>query len=1159
MAGAIGFLRGGWKLSWPARGARVAVRRRRGRALGMQQLEPRIAFAVAPTLVADLNTLPNSSFPDILPGFGATSAGLVFLADDLTHGSELWISDGTSGGTRLLRDVNPGPLGISVYPTSPLFNGSYYGIVSRQTDWWDSAENELWKTDGTEAGTVMVKPVPGTYGGLSGFVSFAGKLYFPSAGKVWETDGTTAGTLPLDGFGSGNDAYADINLFVLGDKLFGFVTDANGTTLYGKTFTGAVQQVMALPSVDLGYVFKSAIVGGRCIFAAADGDSPIVVWSTDGTAAGTGPIAAGAGPTDPSGFTTFGSAVYFSAQTAAHGTEMWRTDGTASGTTLVKDIEPGADGSYPDTFTVAAGKLFFRAETSAAGGELWVSDGSTAGTKLVKDITTGSNGDIPLSADPTSLTPFAGKLFFTANGHQLWKSDGTTAGTVLVKDPMPNAPTSGSGGFGALAEFNGRLFFGADNDEMGTELWASDGTEAGTNLVKDIAPGDGDGVPGGSASYVAGAALGGLFLFAGDDGMTGQELWKRDAAGAVSLVKDIADDSNWGDNTPSRPEEFVAIGNAVYFSATNDPYGPVRQVWKTDGTTAGTVRVGTVASTSNAAFGFTAFGDAVIFCADTATGRGIYRTNGTNAGTVLVADGFDADRFTLCNGKLYFTSYKDGASTVYVMASPSSTPVRAAFDDGTLFTSPGWLAAVGTRLYFTANPTEGGQDPWIARLFVTDGTAAGTKGVATGQGVFPQIYGYPNLTAATGTLYFKASTPETGDELWRTQTVAGVETAVLVKDIVAGSDDSTISSLVADGAKLFFLKHGTFATPAAPVLWESDGTPAGTKPTTIIGGQQPSILALSTPSSGKLFAAARDQTNGTELWALNIVTPPGVPTGLTGTPGAASVALSWVAPASNGGLPINDYVVQYRRASVATWSTLADGVSAATNASVTGLVAGANYMFRVIARNDAGDGLPSTSIAATVLTPPGAPTGLKAAGGAGQAVLNWTAPASAGSRPITDYVVEFRRASVAAWSVFADGVSTATTATVTGLVGGANYVFRVSARSTAGDGVPSTTAVATILTPPSPPQWISAVAGQGSATLAWTLPSSQGSSPITDYVIEYRRLSSAVWSTFNDGVSTTRSATVTGLVRGANYAFRIVARSAAGDSLPSGQRSLTIG
>ncbi|MBU6277202.1 MAG: fibronectin type III domain-containing protein, partial [Planctomycetes bacterium] len=623
-----------------------------------------------------------------------------------------------------------------------------------------------------------------------------------------------------------------------------------------------------------------------------------------------------------------------------------------------------------------------------------------------------------------------------------------------------------------------------------------------------------------------------------------------------TLVKDISTyDGGW--NPGSNPDGFATAGGAVYFGAQERVFGPTFfNVWKTDGTAGGTVKVGSVGSVTNGRFGFTEFGGSVIFCADTPTGRGIYRTEG--AGAVLVADGFDTEEFTVFGGKLYFTARTGFDTGVYVMNTATSTPVRAAFDDGATFLSPGWLAAVGNRLYVVGQSATG-QNDGSGQLFVTDGTAAGTRVVAIAGGEVPVIYGSGSLTPATGTLYFVAASSTAGQELYRIQTVGGVETAVPVKDIATGTDDAAISGLVFDGARALFIVSGSYQTPADPVLWESDGTAAGTKPVTFVGAGQPTVLTLAKPAGGRLYAAASDSVHGSELWALPIVTAPGTPTGLSVTPGAASAALAWTAPASNGGRTITDYVIQYRRASVATWSTFADAVSPATAATVTGLLGGANYVFRVIARNDVGDGTPSAAVVATIPTPPGAPTGLTAVGGAGQAILTWNAPSSVGSSPITDYVVEFRRASVTTWSVFADGVSTGRTATVTGLIGGANYLFRVTARSAAGDGLPSATAVATILTPPSPPQWISATAGPGTAALAWTLPASQGTSPITDYVVQFRRLSSAVWSTFDDGVSTTRSATVTGLVRGANYAFRIIARSAAGDGAPSGQRSLTIG
>ena len=1164
--------RGSRGMGWPARklgtpGRAFAPRRDRGttRSLGIQQLESRIAFAIAPSLVADLNTIPNSSYPTIGEQgstVGVTPSGLLFLADDHVHGNELWISNGTAAGTSLLKDANPGRAEIGLAATSPLFNGAFYAIVNQQaSDPWSPNATQLWKTDGTAAGTVFVKELSSSYAYGGNFVTFSNALYFDLEGQVWKTDGTGAGTVKVAGFGGPSTGATSVDLFVLGDALFGLVDDSNGATLYRMSLAGVVTQVVALPSVTLNTMsgpIEKVIIGNRLLFAAADGDQPPSLWATDGTAAGTGPVfAGGAGPSYPNGFTLFGSSVYFTGEAAASGSELWRTDGAAAGTSLVKDIEAGSASSFPGAFTVAGGKLFFRAMTAAAGDELWVSDGTTAGTRLVKDIATGANNGEAVSSSPSSLTPFTGKLFFSANGNQLWKSDGTAVGTVLVKDITPTSPTTGSGGFGAMAEFNGRLFFPADDGVAGNELWSSDGSTAGTKLVKDVAPGDGDGVPGGSASYLAGAALGSAFIFAGDDGVTGLEVYKRDANGTVSLVKDIAEGGfSYGYNVGSRPEEFTAAGGAVYFGAEEAGFGPTSvRIWKTDGTAAGTVPVGEVSSSTNGRFGFTSFGGAVIFCADTANGRGIYRTDGTDAGTVLVADGFDTEEFTVWNGKLYFSAYDNGGTRIYGMATPASTPVRAAFDDGSVFAEGYRLAAVGNRLFIEGALVAG---EYESHVFVTDGTASGTRSVTTAGGVLPGIYGSPRFTPAAGTLFFTASTPETGTELWRTQTVAGVETAVLVKDITPGTDDSIIDSLVADGTRASFLVKGTYDAPTAPVLWETDGTTAGTKPATIVGGQQPTVLGLSPVAGGRIFAVAADQTHGTELWALDIVAPPGAPTALVAVPGAASVALSWTAPAT-GGRPITDYVIQYRRASVATWSTFADPVSSATTATVTGLIGGANYLFRVVARNDVGDGLPSASIAATVPTPPGAPTGLTAIGGVGQAVLNWSAPVSAGSTPITDYVIQFRRASVATWSVFADGVSTARTATVTGLAGGANYLFRVTARNAIGDGPPSGTAVATILMPPSPPQWVSAVAGAGTATLAWTLPANQGSSPVSDYVVQFRRLSSAVWSTFDDGVSTTRTTTVTGLVRGANYAFRIIARSAAGDGAPSGQRSLTIG
>src|SRR5262249_1725539 len=139
------------------------------------------------------------------------------------------------------------------------------------------------------------------------------------------------------------------------------------------------------------------------------------------------------------------------------------------------------------------GTLFFTADDVVFGRELWKSDGTAAGTVPVSGLG-GSN-----------LTNVNGTLFFTAdggNGTELWKSDGTTAGTTLVKDIYPGGAwsyvyqypqgywqyTPYSSWPANLTNVNGTLLFTA-SDGNGRELWRSDGTAAGTVLVKDINPG----------------------------------------------------------------------------------------------------------------------------------------------------------------------------------------------------------------------------------------------------------------------------------------------------------------------------------------------------------------------------------------------------------------------------------------------------------------------------------------------------------------------------------------------------------------------------------------------------------------------------------------------------------------------------------------------
>ena len=302
-------------------------------------------------------------------------------------------------------------------------------------------------------------------------------------------------------------------------------------------------------------------VGNTLFFTANDPVNGTELWKSDGTAAGTvlvKDISPGSFSSFPSNLTAVGNTLFFSAA-GVNGRELWKSDGTAAGTVLVADIRPGSFYSSPSNLTAVGNTLFFQANDGVNGYELWKSNGTAAGTVLVKDIFPGSS-----YSRPRNLTAVGNTLFFTANdnvnGQELWKSDGTAAGTVLVKDIRPG---SSSSDLGNLTAVGSTLFFTANDNVNGRELWKSDGTAAGTVLVKDIRPGSFSSFRDNSPGNLT--AVGNTLFFTADDGVNGGELWKSDgtAAGTV-LVADIR--PGFSDSYPS---SLKVVGNTLFFSAVN--------------------------------------------------------------------------------------------------------------------------------------------------------------------------------------------------------------------------------------------------------------------------------------------------------------------------------------------------------------------------------------------------------------------------------------------------------------------------------------------------------------------------------------------------------------------------------------------------------------
>jgi len=421
-------------------------------------------------------------------------------------------------------------------------------------------------------------------------------------------------------------------------------------------------------------------------------------------------IVPGMDTSDPGNFTNINGTLYFRADASGFGfdRELWKSDGTAAGTVLVKDIDPDS-GSFPGGFTNVNGTLYFSADDGANGHELWKSDGTAAGTVLVKDIAPGG------SSFPSWLTNVNGTLFFRANdgrnGHELWKSDGTAAGTLLVKDINPNGNGISPFPRGGFTNVNGTLYFNADDGTSGRELWKSDGTTAGTVMIKDIAPGAG------SSFFLPEVTnVNGTLYFSADDGMNGEELWKSDgtAAGTV-LVKDI---DPAGDSSPG---SLTNVNGSLYFTAIDGTNG--RELWKSDGTTAGTVMIKDIAPGTGSSFFLserTNVNGTLYFSATNGTnGNELWKSDGTAAGTVMVKD---------------------------------IAPIGGSF--------PFSLANVNGTLFFQASDGTNGEELWKS-----DGTAGGTVMV---KDIHPLGRSYPDdLTNLNGVLYFRADDGVTGSELWR--------------------------------------------------------------------------------------------------------------------------------------------------------------------------------------------------------------------------------------------------------------------------------------------------------------------------------------------------------------------------------------------------------
>lgn len=408
---------------------------------------------------------------------------------------------------------------------------------------------------------------------------------------------------------------------------------------------------------------------------------------------------------------------------------------------------------------------------------------ASAQAPIAIDLNSGTG--LPESSAPSGLVARAdGVVFFNACtpelGCELWRSNGTLAGTQLVLDIHPGPGSSAPIHF-ALDTPGSIVYFSADDGSRGNELWRSDGTAAGTRLIADLQPG----VEGSDPRSVIGIT-GSQVLFTAGTSAGGREIYRSDGVTATLVVDLLGGVGSGVANSSGQHPDLTKIGTRVVFSGTDGISGD--EPYLTDGTAVNTVRLKDVfiGGGGSAPSDFTAYSTGMVFvAANAAQGRELYRSDFTDLGTTRVSD------ITSGTGDGVF--YVMGVSgTVALMAGTSG-------------------AANGVELFGYNGTTT---------ALVRELNAGGADGLAE--------FRTPGLsTMAGGLLYFAGSSAAEGEELWRSDgTLNGT---IPVAELLPGPSSSTPRGLatLVQGASARVLFVPTFDTSSTGPLFITDGTPGG--------------------------------------------------------------------------------------------------------------------------------------------------------------------------------------------------------------------------------------------------------------------------------------------------------------------------------------------
>ena len=737
---------------------------------------------------------------------------IYFKATDGTAGIELWKSDGTEEGTVLVKDIRSGTSSSSPSFFFELNNTLFFAAK-------ESSSNELWKTDGTEAGTV--KALPGV--NIFNPVILDNLVYFANTAdgnRLYQFDGTSA--TAVANLGTGTEA-------VVG----GIITAVNGKLLlymdYSEDEATVGRELYEYdPSTDLFTLIKDVDNGtgdasisnftelGSKVYFEADN----YLWVTDGTTGGTEAVTAAAAIGFVKEFYAWNDKLYFEGDDGT-GDQLWVYDPTAGTVTNISNLTGANTNHDPSDYCVAGDYLYYRGEDkNNTDGHLWRTDGTTIELvdSIIKDVDdiVYLNGVLYFEAEDTTGTTTGNELFKfdLRKSVEFTVTDGTNPieGATVTLTGYDVVTTNASG----VATINDII----QEDNISFTITHTNYFEySGTISVADVNVSESvvlEKIITGNLELVKDIYIGtegsvpaNLYVFDNQiyfkatDGTAGIELWKSDGTEeGTVLVKDIRSGTS-----SSSPSFFFELNNTLFFAAKESSSN---ELWKTDGTEAGTVKALPGVNIFNPVIL-----DNLVYFANTADGNRLYQFDGTSAtavanlgtGTEAVVGGI----ITAVNGKLLlYMDYSEDEATVgrelyeYDPSTDLFTLIKDV-DNGTGDASISNFTELGSKVYFEADNY----------LWVTDGTTGGTEAVtaAAAIGFVKEFYAWNDK------LYFEGD-DGTGDQLWVYNPAGG--TVSKLSDVSGSNTNHDPVHFVAYRDYIYYAGKDEFDTKYH--LYKTDGT-----------------------------------------------------------------------------------------------------------------------------------------------------------------------------------------------------------------------------------------------------------------------------------------------------------------------------------------------